>query len=322
MAGAPQNLGDLKHGSVMIKENFEPKKTPDAVTAKPAAWKGFLRGSFAAMNGAAVSHPLDLLKVRLQVQTGGEGVPKLGMGGMASHIVKHEGVPGLYRGLSATLLRQFLYSGTRFGVYDMVKDSLHPGEGNVPMWVKAAAGVIGGGIGAIVGQPAELSLVRMQADSKLPEAERRNYKNVFDALRRVPQEEGFVALYRGCIPTISRAMIVTTCQLGAYDQCKEVLAATNVLAEGPALHFSASFLAGFIASVASNPVDVVKTRIMNMRPGPDGAMPYSGQVHCFQDTIAKEGALALYKGFVPTFTRQAPYVVVMFMTAEQLKKMF
>lgn len=171
-------------------------------------------------------------------------------------------------------------------------------------------------------QPAELSLVRMQADAKLPLEERRNYKNVIDALRRVTAEEGPLALYRGCIPTISRACIVTTCQLGAYDQCKEILVGTGTFSEGPVLHFSASFLAGFIASVASNPVDVIKTRIMDQKPGADGTLPYKGQVHCFQKTVAEEGAMALYKGFVPTFTRQAPYVIVMFMTAEQLKQVF
>ena len=36
--------------------------------------------------------------------------------------------------------------------------------------------------------------------------------------------------------------------------------------------------------------------------------------------VTNEGPLALYKGFVPTFTRQAPYVIVTFLTLEQCKK--
>jgi len=39
--------------------------------------------------------------------------------------------------------------------------------------------------------------------------------------------------------------------------------------------------AGFIATVATSPIDVVKTRVMNMKPGPDGKMPYSGVLNCF-----------------------------------------
>jgi len=270
------------------------------------------------MAGAAVSHPLDLLKVRLQVQSAGDA--PLGMLGMTKHIIAADGPMGMYTGMSATLLRQFFYTGTRFGVYEGVRDKLHTEPGNVPVWVKAVAGVVGGGCGAVVGQPAELSLVRMQADSKLPAAERRNYKNVIDALRRIVGEEGPTTLYRGCVPTVTRACIVTTCQLGAYDQCKELLMGLGLFKEGSALHFSASLLAGFIASVASNPIDVIKTRIMNQKPGPDGQLPYSGQVQCFSKTVSGEGFTALYKGFVPTFTRQAPYVITLMLTAEQLKK--
>ena len=33
-----------------------------------------------------------------------------------------------------------------------------------------------GGLGSFVGNPCDLALVRMQADTTLPEAERRNYK--------------------------------------------------------------------------------------------------------------------------------------------------
>ena len=37
-------------------------------------------------------------------------------------------------------------------------------------------------------------------------AERRNYKNVVDALRRIVREEGFFTLWRGCGPTVVRAV--------------------------------------------------------------------------------------------------------------------
>ena len=52
----------------------------------------------------------------------------------------------------------------------------------LPLWQKAAAGLTAGGLGALVGSPADLTLIRMQADSTLPMASRRNYKNVGDAM--------------------------------------------------------------------------------------------------------------------------------------------
>ena len=81
--------------------------------------------------------------------------------------------------------------------------------------------------------------------------------------------------------------------------------------ERPRLRQMAAALA---TTVSINPIDVVKTRVMNMKPG-----QYSGPMDCVMQTIRAEGPLALYKGFVPTFVRQAPYVMVMFLTLEQIK---
>lgn len=38
------------------------------------------------------------------------------------------------------------------------------------------------GVGAVVGNPAEVALVRMTSDGRLPAAERRNYSNAFSAV--------------------------------------------------------------------------------------------------------------------------------------------
>lgn len=46
----------------------------------------------------------------------------------------------------------------------------------------------------------------MQTDNTLPEQKRRNYKGIFDALRRIISEEGPLTLWRGSTPTIYRAM--------------------------------------------------------------------------------------------------------------------
>ena len=54
----------------------------------------------------------------------------------------------------------------------------------LPLWQKAVAGLAAGGLGALVGTPADLTLIRLQADSTLPEAQKRHYKGVGDALVR------------------------------------------------------------------------------------------------------------------------------------------
>ena len=64
--------------------------------------------------------------------------------------------------------------------------------------------------------------------SRLPTAERRGYTSVFDALSRIVSEEGLLTLWRGCGPTIARAMVVNAAQLASYSQAKQGLVSTGV----------------------------------------------------------------------------------------------
>ena len=53
-----------------------------------------------------------------------------------------------------------------------------------------------GATGAFVGTPAEVSLIRMTADGRLPPDQRRGYSSVFNALTRMTREEGLFTLWR------------------------------------------------------------------------------------------------------------------------------
>ncbi|CAI0467787.1 unnamed protein product [Linum tenue] len=234
-------------------------------------------------------------------------------GGAISAI--HEGAAALFSGVSATVLRQTLYSTTRMGLYDVLKTKwTNPETGNMPLVRKITAGLIAGGIGAAVGNPADVAMVRMQADGRLPAAARRNYTSVVDAIGSMARKEGVGSLWRGSSLTVNRAMIVTASQLASYDQIKESILEKGVMGDGLGTHVTASFAAGFVASVASNPVDVIKTRVMN-------AAPYSGALDCAIKTVRAEGPMALYKGFIPTISRQGPFTVVLFVTLEQVRKL-
>jgi len=288
----------------------------------PPLWKGFVTGSLGSMTGGAASHPLDLIKVRMQIQgeaaAGAAGGTKLGPVGMGSHILKTQGAPGLFKGLSASLLRQGVYSGTRFGAYDVIKAQLGATkEKPLPVYLKVPAAMSAGAIGAFVGNPADLAMVRMQADARADPKDRRNYKNVFDALLRITREEGFTAMWTGVRATINRAVIVTIGQIAAYDQFKQLLLQSELMGDTIGTHFTASFMAAFVSSAMSHPVDLTKTRLMNMDPK---TCPYTGVLDCMTKTARAEGFMALYKGFSATYVRQCPYVVVTWVAREQLKK--
>nr|XP_043608794.1 mitochondrial uncoupling protein 5-like [Erigeron canadensis] len=291
--------------------------------------KGFVEGGIASIVAGCSTHPLDLIKVRMQLQgenhpTGAAIArpPRVGPITVGMKIVQHDGVRALFSGVSATMLRQTLYSTTRMGLYDMMKTKwTDPDTGIIPLWQKISAGLMAGGIGAAVGNPADVAMVRMQADGRLPIAERRNYKSVIDAISQMVRKEGVGSLWRGSSLTVNRAMLVTASQLASYDQFKETILSKDWMKDGLGTHVTASFGAGFVASVVTNPIDVIKTRVMNMKVEAGKPPPYKGAIDCALRTVRAEGVMALYKGFIPTISRQGPFTIVLFVTLEQVRKL-
>ncbi|CAI9767033.1 unnamed protein product [Fraxinus pennsylvanica] len=248
--------------------------------------------------------------------------PRVGLVSVGMKIIQQDGAAALFSGVSATVLRQTLYSTTRMGLYDILKQKwTDPNSNNMPLMKKITAGLIAGGVGAAVGNPADVAMVRMQADGRLPLAQRRNYKSVLDAISQMAKNEGVASLWRGSSLTVNRAMLVTASQLASYDQFKESILEKGLMKDGLGTHITASFAAGFVAAVASNPVDVIKTRVMNMKVEAGMVPPYSGAIDCAMKTIRAEGPMSLYKGFIPTISRQGPFTVVLFVTLEQVRKL-
>uniref|UniRef100_A0A8B9PFR8 Solute carrier family 25 member 11 n=1 Tax=Apteryx owenii TaxID=8824 RepID=A0A8B9PFR8_APTOW len=177
------------------------------------------------MGATVFVQPLDLVKNRMQLS--GEGAKtreyKTSLHAVGS-IVRREGLRGIYTGLSAGLLRQATYTTTRLGIYTVLFERLTGADGTPPAFLtKALIGMTAGATGAFVGTPAEVALIRMTADGRLPPGERRGYRNVFDALLRITREEGVPTLWRGCLPTMARAVVVNAAQLASYSQSKQFL---------------------------------------------------------------------------------------------------
>ncbi|KAG5543864.1 hypothetical protein RHGRI_016579 [Rhododendron griersonianum] len=288
--------------------------------------KGFVEGGIASIIAGCSTHPLDLIKVRMQLQGENHAAPNpnhhiqlrpafafnsttiTAPGGHLLHMPSPPPPPKA--GPVSVGLKIFQTEG----VAGFSPASPPPSSARL-------SGLIAGGIGAAVGNPADVAMVRMQADGRLPASQRRNYKSVVDAISQMAKQEGVTSLWRGSSLTVNRAMIVTASQLASYDQFKETILEKGLMKDGLGTHVTASFAAGFVASVASNPVDVIKTRVMNMRVEPGMAAPYSGALDCALKTVRAEGPMALYKGFIPTISRQGPFTVVLFVTLEQVRKL-
>jgi solute carrier family 25 oxoglutarate transporter 11 len=154
-------------------------------------------GGLSGMGATLFVQPLDLVKNRMQL-SGEGGSAKLYKNSFdaVTTILRTEGVTGIYTGLSAGLLRQATYTTSRMGIYQSLLDHFSQNNQNLGFGSKAAIGVVSGGFAAYIGTPAEVALIRMTADGKLPANEKRGYTNVFNALTRIAREEGRATLWK------------------------------------------------------------------------------------------------------------------------------
>ena len=292
--------------------------TTTTTMADNPVWKAvkpFMNGGLSGMGATCVIQPIDIVKVRLQLGASGGPI------GVAAGIIKNDGFGALYTGLSAGLLRQATYTTARLGIHAELVDYLkkrNNGEA-LPLAQKAGAGLAAGGLGAIFGSPADLSLIRMQADKTLPVDQRRNYTGVVHALSDIVKNEGVGGLFTGASTTAIRAMALNMGMLASNDQAKEMLAEQGFT--GFPKTFIASSISGFFASFFSLPFDYVKTMLQKQKVDPvTGKFPYSGMADCAMKTFAEGGPLKFYTGFPTYYVRIAPHAMITLMVLDSIQK--
>lgn len=271
----------------------------------------FVNGGLAGMTATTCIQPIDMIKVRLQLA--GEGAktgPRPSALSVTRDILAQGKLGDLYTGLSAGLLRQAVYTTARLGFFDTFMDIFKAraeAKGSqIGFAERAGAGLTAGGLAAMVGNPADLALIRMQSDGLKPMAQRAHYTSVIDALTRIAKAEGVTALWAGAYPTVVRAMALNLGQLAFFSEAKTQLKAKTQV--GPQTQtLMASAIAGFFASFFSLPFDFVKTRLQKQQKAPDGSLPYKGMADCFRKVAKDEGLLRFYRGFGTYYVRIAPH---------------
>ena len=295
---------NVRNDSVAVANDF--LHTPFMRAALP-----FINGGISGMVATTVIQPVDMIKVRIQLAGEGSAVgPKATPLSVTREILASGKALDLYTGLSAGLLRQAVYTTARLGFFDTFMNKLSArakanGQ-SVGFAERATAGLSAGGLAAMIGNPADLALIRMQSDGLKPVADRKNYKSVIDALSSIAKSEGVGALWAGAAPTVVRAMALNFGQLAFFSEAKAQLKARTEWS-GNAQTLSASAIAGFFASFFSLPFDFVKTRLQKQSRGADGKLPYNGMADCFAKVAKQEGLMRFYRGFGTYYVRIAPH---------------
>lgn len=242
-----------------------------------------------------------------------------------SGVIKADGIMSIYKGVDAAIGRQMVYGTARIGLHRTFSDVLVElnGGNQINFLQKTLSGMASGAVAVCIGTPFDIALVRLQSDGMAAPQERRNYKNVFDAFIRTTNEEGFGALYKGLAPNILRGMAMNVGMMACYDQAKEGCAKLldDPMIGGPALktQLASSAIAGFTAALFSMPFDLVKSRLMAMKPDHiTGIMPYKGIMDCAMQITAKEGPKGFYNGFSAYYGRCAPHAMIILLSIESI----
>ncbi|KAJ5279830.1 hypothetical protein N7478_005202 [Penicillium angulare] len=270
-------------------------------------------GGSASCMAVLVSHPFDLIKVRMQtVSTGAkEGFVPTGL-----HIIKQEGAKGLYHGLSAGIMRSVTYGTSRIALYEEMKQSAKDRDQSLSIPLLATMAAVSGFIGAIFGTPSDIANVRMQNDRSLAIENRRNYKHVFDAWIQMKRHEGWKAFKQGLWPNCFRSGTMTASQLASYDVFKRLLQRLGKTEEEkPLIHLSASILASLVATSVSSPMDVIRTQLMN-------SSEKMSVLQVVRHLTRSEGLRWAFRGWAPSFIRMGPQTIATLVMLEQHKRVY
>jgi solute carrier family 25 (mitochondrial carnitine/acylcarnitine transporter), member 20/29 len=174
-----------------------------------------LAGALAAVPTTAIMAPGERIKILLQTQTQtstAAAAPFKGPGDVVRHVLRTEGAGGLFRGASATLLRDATGSFAYFAVYEGLKRRLTP-AGSSTTTLSPLAVVLAGGCAGVANWLLAIpidtvkTVVQMRASSGSGSGSGGGGGGggFLATATRLVREEGVASLYKGVGPALLRA---------------------------------------------------------------------------------------------------------------------
>ncbi|KAI1352532.1 mitochondrial carrier domain-containing protein [Xylaria sp. FL0043] len=181
-----------------------------------------LAGGTAGACQVVFTNPLEIVKIRLQVQgemiKAAEGAQKRS----AMWIVRNLGLKGLYKGASACLLRDVPFSAIYFPTYSHLKKDVFGESPTKKLGIVQllTAGAIAGMPAAYLTTPCDVIKTRLQVEARKGDT---NYTGLRHAAQTIWKEEGFKAFFKGGPARILRSSPQFGFTLAAYEVLQSVL---------------------------------------------------------------------------------------------------
>eukprot|EP00439_Symbiodinium_sp_Y106_P058513 s815_g8.t1 len=265
---------------------------------------------------SAVLNPIDVVKTRRQV-----GIPRTALQEVRAAYRQHGAWQGLWRpGLTASLLRELLYSGCTKGLYPLARDLVSPRDSEPHLGHRVAAAAATGLGGSLCANGPDVVKVRLFAEPG-------RYPGFFSAATEIARNEGFVRglLVRGVSASAPRGAAIAIGEVTTYDQTKTTLrrhwpgvesAARDGRREPFSLHVATSLITGVVATTVAAPFDTLKSCVM----ADDGTRFPRGFPDALMSIIHSEGPASLFRGWWPAYCRLGPHAILTFPLLEQVRK--
>lgn len=211
--------------------------------------KDFTAGIFANCIGTFIGHPLDTVKVRMQLSPSSASFPSI-----ITQILKNEGLTGLFKGVMSPLLGQAPIGASAFMANDFAKRGLcrTSMSENKQSFI---SGCFTGACTTIFTTPTEYMKIKKQA-----------YKGENLTYSSIIKQEGVKGIFKGYNATVMRDVPGWCAYFFAYDFLKRTFdyylgSQDNNKRSAFISQFFAGGFAGQISWVVSYPADVVKSYI-------------------------------------------------------------
>lgn len=176
----------------------------------------FLSGAFARTFAGCVMSPFTIVKARMEWQAPGTYSSNLQV---FQHVLRDEGVRGLYRGMVPTLIRDVPFSGLYVLIYTRLKAVLELEFPQAPIYgVHFASGVVAGVLATTVVHPADVAKTRMQLSILDKGASVKNLLTLRQTVRKILGDEGWRGFKRGIVPRVLKRTLSTAVTWTIYEQ--------------------------------------------------------------------------------------------------------
>lgn len=280
-----------------------------------------IAGTAGGVSATLVLHPLDLIKIRFQVNDGLSTRPTyLGILDAFRSIKRSGGFRGLYQGVSPNVVGAGSAWGLYFFSYNFLKASMSDAQNvkSLSAGGHLLAGTIAGATTLCFTNPIWVVKTRMCLQFSGTGAQSDvYYKGVIDGLMKLYKQEGLRGYYKGFIPGlfgVSHGAI----QFMAYEEFKKLNSKYTGLAidskQSAITYITMAALSKIVAVVVTYPYQVVRSRLQDRQSNRN----YNGIIDLTTKIMRNEGANGFYKGLTPNLLRVTPACCITFVVYENL----